>query len=296
MCSIPFHSLKMYGKLQFNFQSPKRRSTMKIEYAWLQTFLNVIRPHVMLPKTQISIDFCATISKGVNMRFALRGKQYQANWSYISLICSKAPHNRCPNSHMPKIATNDQNISTDITSISSVLLTPCRKKKTIEIMIPFDRLLLWNLNTGPSLCATVASSRQWQQHSKWIRLSKLFRKRPNNRAVFWKRRIRFGRSNGVYLLSMLLDLQINCSNFEWNRTNWMNCLTILDRFFLRFAISLMIPMLYFISLVNVNSIEHVPNPKSTKHLAEIIKLISSIYCIEPATKNPSGFFVSNGKL
>lgn len=79
MCSIPFHSLKMYGKLQFNFQSPKRRSTMKIEYACLQTFLNVIRPHVMLPKTQISIDFCATISKGVNIRFALRGKQYQAN-------------------------------------------------------------------------------------------------------------------------------------------------------------------------------------------------------------------------
>lgn len=89
---------------------------------------------------------------------------------------------------------------------------------------------------------------------------------------------------------------LNCNNFEWNWTNWVNCWEIFDRFFLRLALSLIAFKLFFISLVNGNSIQHVPNAKIATHLTVTNTLFRSTYCIKIATKNPMGFFVSNGSL
>lgn len=89
---------------------------------------------------------------------------------------------------------------------------------------------------------------------------------------------------------------LNCINSQWSWTNCWNRLAIVDRFFRRFAASLIVFKSFFISLINGNSIEHVPNPKVPKHLQTIITFITSVYWIETAIKYLNGVLGSKGNL
>lgn len=89
---------------------------------------------------------------------------------------------------------------------------------------------------------------------------------------------------------------LNCINLEWNWTNSWNRVAIFDRSLLLIALPLIVFKQFFISSVNWNSIEHVPNPKIAKHFTAVIILVTSKYCIKAATKNPVILFVSNGNL
>lgn len=71
---------------------------------------------------------------------------------------------------------------------------------------------------------------------------------------------------------------------------------IVDRFFLRVAMRFIVLKLHLMSLANGNNIKHVPIPKVVNALTITIKSNTSMYSIITATKNPMGFFVSNGTL
>lgn len=89
---------------------------------------------------------------------------------------------------------------------------------------------------------------------------------------------------------------LNCTNFEWNWVNWESWVPAVDRFPLFLTLRLMAFKAFFISLVSGKSIALVANPTMAKHLTMTIKLNTSMYSMETATKNPEGFFVSNGNL
>lgn len=75
----------------------------------MQTFLNVIRPHETLPKTESSTRFWAATIKMGHIFHIPFGNRYQSILLIITRsICSNAVLNRSPHSHATNIAIIDQ--------------------------------------------------------------------------------------------------------------------------------------------------------------------------------------------
>lgn len=81
------------------------------------TFLNDSLKHIALPKHTIATGCCAIAMMVGSIRRISSGKEYQLNWSIISLISSNPELNRCPISHEKNSKPNAKN-----TRISNIII------------------------------------------------------------------------------------------------------------------------------------------------------------------------------